>query len=183
MLTPDIVRSVQDLQQILQLQKQNLKQYISEQERNDQGFVTLEHSLAVLEAMHQLAPSILIRDGDKVIAYALTELPACRHLMPDLEPMFALLDTMSWKDQPINDQRFYTMGQICIAREYRGQGLFEALYEHHRQVYRPSFDLFITEISTRNPRSLRAHEKLGFQTIHTHRDELDEWSMVLWDWS
>ncbi len=74
------------------------------------------------------------------------------------------------------------MGQICIAKVYRGQGLFEQLYNYHKEIYQPQFDLFVTEISTRNHRSLRAHEKVGFKTIHTHRDNLDEWRVVAWDW-
>jgi GNAT superfamily N-acetyltransferase len=133
--------------------------------------------------MHDLAPTVIIKDGDKVVAYALTMLIECRQLMPDLEPMFALLDTLSWKNKPLNDHRFYVMGQICIAKACRGQGLFEQLYEHHKKIFQPRFDLFITEISTRNHRSLRAHEKVGFKPIHTHRDKLDEWRIVAWDGS
>lgn len=33
-----------------------------------------------------------------------------------------------------------------------------------------------------NPRSLKAHEKVGFRRIATHRDEMDQWDVVLWDW-
>jgi hypothetical protein len=176
------VTGINDLQQILQLQQENLIRNIDAAEMKSQGFVTLEHSLEVLQQMHALAPSIIIKDDNKVVAYALVELRECRQLMPSLEPMFALLDHLQWKNKPVNDYSFYTMGQICIAKDYRGQGLFEKLYEQHKIIYQPRFDLLVTEISTRNHRSLRAHERVGFQTIHTHRDELDEWAVVVWDW-
>ncbi|MEI9809865.1 MAG: hypothetical protein WDO16_19485 [Bacteroidota bacterium] len=94
----------------------------------------------------------------------------------------SLLDDLHWNNKPLNSYRFYVMGQICIAKVYRGQGLFEQLYNYHKEIYQPQFDLFVTEISTRNHRSLRAHEKVGFKTIHTHRDNLDEWRVVAWDW-
>ena len=38
--------------------------------------------------MHDLAPAVIIKDNDQVVAYALTMLRECRQLIPDLEPMF-----------------------------------------------------------------------------------------------
>lgn len=180
---PSLTSTLDELQQILRLQEKNLIQRIDETEMMSQGFVTLRHDLTILEQMHRLAPSIIIKDDDKVVAYALTMLQECRQLMPDLEPMFSLFDNLSWNNKPLNDYRFYVMGQICIAKEYRGQGLFEQLYQYHKNNYRSQFDLCVTEISRRNHRSLRAHEKMGFKIIHNHRDQLDEWVIVAWDWS
>jgi GNAT superfamily N-acetyltransferase len=147
-----------------------------------QGFVTLHHDLATLEQMHRLAPSVIIKDDNIVVAYALTMLQECRQLMPHLEPMFSLFDKLRWNNKPLNDYSFYVMGQICIAKEYRSKGLFEKLYQHHKKVYQTKFNLCVTEISSRNHRSLRAHQKIGFKVIHTHTDKLDEWVVVGWDW-
>jgi GNAT superfamily N-acetyltransferase len=177
-----LVTATEELQQILRIQQENLLENIDDSEMRSQGFVTLHHDLETLERMHQLAPSVIIKDSDIVVAYALTMLKECRHLIPDLEPMFALLDKLSWKNKPLNSYRFYVMGQVCVAKAYRGQGLFEQLFEYHKKIYQSQFDLFVTEISVRNHRSLRAHEKVGFKTIHTHRDNLDEWVVVAWDW-
>ena len=183
MLYPTLVSTTEELKQILQLQTENLLENIDVTEMQSQGFVTLHHDLTTLEQMHRLAPGVIIKENDKVVAYALTMLQECRQLMPDLEPMFALFDKLSWKNKPLTSYRFYVMGQVCIAKQYRGQGLFEQLYEHHKKVYQSQFNLFVTEISTRNHRSLRAHEKVGFKPVYTHRDSLDEWAVVAWDWS
>ena len=183
MLYTTLVVNSEELQQVLQLQQQNLIGNIDDAEIQSQGFVTLHHDLATLEQMHRLAPSIIIKDDNKVVAYALTMQQECRRLMPDLEPMFALLDQVSWNNKLLTSFRFYVMGQVCIAKDYRGQGLFEQLYKQHKKIYQSQFDLFVTEISTRNYRSLRAHEKMGFKTIYTHKDLLDEWVIVAWDWS
>ena len=183
MIEPSLTNTIQDLQQILHLQNENLIQNIDETEIRSQGFVTLLHDLATLEQMHRLAPSVIIKDDNKVVAYALTMLRECRQLMPDLEPMFFLFDKLVWNNKPLNNYSFYVMGQICIAKEHRSKGLFEKLYEHHKKVYQIQFDLCVTEISSRNHRSLRAHEKIGFKVIHTHTDKLDEWVVVGWDWS
>ena len=182
MLHSTLTSSTAELRQILKLQQENLVQHIDETEIKSQGFVTLRHDLKILEQMHRLAPTVIIKDDDTVVAYALTMLQECRQLIPDLEAMFALLDQLSWNDKPLHEYSFYVMGQVCIDKQYRGQGLFDELYRHHKKIYQPRFDLFITEIATRNHRSIRAHERVGFKTIHTHRDELDEWAVVGWDW-
>ena len=183
MLHPTLTSSTEELQQILQLQQENLIQHIDETEMKSQGFVTLCHDLRTLEQMHSLAPTVIIKDNEKVIAYALTMLQECRQLIPDLAPMFALLDQLSWNNKPLSKYSFYVMGQVCINKQYRGQGLFDELYKYHKKIYQPRFDLFITEIATRNHRSIRAHERVGFKNIYTHRDELDEWAVVGWDWN
>lgn len=183
MIKADIVRDMRELQQILELQRHNLRHQLNEEEKASQGFLTMQHNLEVLTAMHELAPSIVIRDDEKIAAYALTELKECRSLVPALEDMFALIDSLDYEGRPIREQRFYTMGQICVGKEYRGMGLFDLLYQTHRAIYASQFDLFITEISSSNHRSLRAHQRVGFQTIATHRDHLDEWQLVLWDWT
>ena len=182
MIYPALTRSKGELQQILQLQRENLINHIDETEMQSQGFLTLRHDLETLQQMHELAPTVIIKDDHKVVAYALTMLRECRRLIPDLEPMFALFEELSWKNKPLNSYQFYVMGQVCIAKAYRGRGLFEQLYEQHKKIYSPRFNLFITEISARNGRSLRAHEKAGFKPVHIHRDKLDEWHVVAWDW-
>jgi hypothetical protein len=74
------------------------------------------------------------------------------------------------------------MGQVCIDKQYRRTGLFDQLYQKHKEIYGSQFDFIVTEVSTRNLRSLRAHERVGFETLNTYQDELDEWSVILWNW-
>lgn len=182
MFIPSLVQSVEELQQILLLQENNLLQHLSQEERQSQGFVTLQHDLPTLQKMHAISPSVIVKKDDVVVAYALTMGPGCQELIPGLEPMYALLNKLSWENKPLPAYNYYVMGQICIDKKYRGQGLFEMLYHYHRDIYSPQFNLFITEIATRNHRSLRAHGKVGFKIIHTHKDELDEWAVVGWNW-
>jgi len=56
------------------------------------------------------------------------------------------------------------------------------LYQKHREVYSNQYDFILTEISTSNLRSLKAHEKMGFETIYTYQDSVDEWNVVVWNW-
>jgi ribosomal protein S18 acetylase RimI-like enzyme len=186
MHSPYRVAAVQhrtELEQILVLQRKNLKDAISAEEMRSQGFVTVEHDPSALEQMHALAPSIIAHQDSELVAYALTMPRECRALMPVLVPMFELFDRLEYQGKPFNDHRYYVMGQICIDKAHRGRGLFELLYHKHRELYQQRFDFIVTEVAVRNQRSLRAHERVGFQIVHTYRDATDEWAVVLWDWS
>jgi len=181
--TVTTVRHRAELEQILALQQQNLKQALSADEMRSQGFVTVQHDLAALERMHAMAPSIVARHGEALVAYALTMPREARALTPILEPMFTLFDALEYRGKPLSQYRFYVMGQICIDKGHRGQGLFDRLYHQHRDHFRGQFDLIVTEVSARNLRSMRAHERVGFETIHTYRDATDEWAVIAWDWA
>lgn len=182
MLVATTVTTHAELDQVLDLQQKYLVTNIDKEEMQSQGFVTVQHTPELLQQMHSLAPSIIIKNGDEVVAYALVMLNECRHLVPALVPMFNSFDQLTWKGNFLGEYSFYVMGQVCVAKAYRGQGLFDMLYHKHREVYQPQFDFIVTEVATRNKRSLRAHERVGFKTIHVYTDELDEWAVVLWDW-
>jgi ribosomal protein S18 acetylase RimI-like enzyme len=188
MLSATTVSTAKELQQILDLQEKYLVGNINKEEAQSQGFLTVQHSPELLQKMHSLSPSIIVKDDDAVVAYALVMLRECRELIPALIPMFNTFDNLEYQGvehegKPLMEYSFYVMGQVCVAAAYRGQGLFDMLYQKHREVYQPKYDFIVTEVATRNTRSMRAHERVGFKTIHTYRDELDHWAVVLWDWS
>src|SRR2546421_5632925 len=156
MLTVTTTTSTQELEQILKLQQLNLIRNISPAEMRMEGFVTMCHTRQILQQMHDLAPTIIVKNDEQVIGYALTMLRECRSLVPGLEPMFVMFDKLRWKDKPLNDYAYYVMGQICIDKQYRGIGLFDLLYQKHKETYQSQFDFIVTEVSIRNHRSLRA---------------------------
>jgi GNAT superfamily N-acetyltransferase len=183
MYTATTVTTDHELEQILQLQRQNLKQYISQEEKDAQGFLTMQFNLPMLQQLHAIAPSVIIKHEDEVVAYAMTVTLEGRQAYPDLEPMFVNFGNLQWQGKPLYDYRFYVMGQICVSKAHRAKGLFDKLYQHHKEVYSPHYDFIITEISTSNTRSLQAHKRVGFTTIHTYQDTVDNWNVVVWDWT
>ena len=177
----DIARTEEDLYQILQLQKLNLKNEISDETKKEQGFLTVNHKIEELILMQQSTPQIVARANDQIVAFALAMLPDLGKLISDLQPMFTLLEGLSWHSKKLPDYRYYIMGQVCVDVNFRGQGVFDQLYQKHKEIYSAEYDLCITEISTSNTRSQRAHERVGFETIHTHLDHVDEWNVVVWE--
>ena len=50
-----------------------------------------------------------------------------------------------------------------------------------KEMSKAGFDLLVTEISTHNKRSSRAHQKVGFEIVKIYEDENGEpWELVVW---
>ena len=183
MLQLSIVTNDAELEQISTLNHQYLKQNLSPAERMQQGFLSWRYTFPLLKQLHQLAPSIIVKDGNAVVGYALTTLREAGKFHADLHQMFQQLGAVVYQQKPLFDYTFYCMGQICVHHDYRGRGLVEAMYAKHKETYGHRFDLLLTEIASDNQRSIRAHEKAGFRIIYTYQEQQEEWNVVVWDWN
>jgi ribosomal protein S18 acetylase RimI-like enzyme len=171
-----------EVRQILDLQALNHTSALSQEVMADQGFVTVRHDPAVLLRMNQAAPSIIAKHDDQVVGYALVMPRAFAAEVPILQPMFDLLDTLTWRGKALRDNpRWFAMGQICVAEGYRGMGVFDSMYLKMKEVCREGYDFTVTEVAERNTRSMRAHERVGFQTLHTFSDPKagEDWRVVV----
>lgn len=171
------------LREILSLQEKNLKSNLSDNEKKLQGFVTLSHTVQILENMCGNYPHICAVENDVVVGYALVTLPDSIEFVPALRNLVENVNVIKFNGKNIDSTDYLIMGQVCIDSKFRGKGIFRGLYEFMRKNYSIEFPYLVTEISTSNFRSLRAHESVGFREIRRHKNELDEWVIVLWDWS
>ena len=178
-----IVTTEEELEQIIALSHTNLRKNISEEEQAISGFITWMYSLDLLRQMNTQHPHVIVKDNNKVIGYALVALKEASFFHADLKAMTLHLERLIYGDKNLGDYKYYVMGQVCIDHAYRGRGVFSMLYNEHKKLFSSSYDFVVTEISTINQRSIAAHKKIGFKTIHTYRDTLDEWNVVLWDWN
>jgi ribosomal protein S18 acetylase RimI-like enzyme len=183
MLTTKLASTEDELAQIAQLSAANQVANISPETKEKEGFVTWIYPLDVLRTLHAIVPSVITMDGDKLVGYAITLTKECAPVYPSLGSTIGYAATVSYKGRPLIDHRVYFMGQICVHQDYRGQGVVGMLYEFHRKQFSASYDILFTEISTANPRSLKAHQKAGFRVIGTHWENAEEWAAVIWDWA
>ncbi len=177
-----LANSKTELSQILVLQNENHFENLSKESKMANGFVTVRHNISLLEKMNSLEKQVIAVLDDKVIGYALVMLKELRNAIPVLSPMFDSFEKIKYNNTALPELNYYVMGQICIAKDHRGSGVFQALYEKHKAIYSEKYDLCVTEVSTSNRRSMRAHEKIGFEIIHTYRDTQDEWNIIVWNW-
>lgn len=182
-ITTGKISNEYQIHQLLALQQQNLKKNISKEEMDSQGFVTVEHDFEKLLAMNNALPQIIALQNENLVGYALSMPVTFKNVIPELVPMFELLDNLNFKNKPIKTYKYYVMGQICIDKSVRGMGVFQKLYEEHAKEFSEKFDFIVTEVSINNTRSMRAHEKVGFKTIHEYYDpeNEDDWAVVLWE--
>jgi len=177
-------QTVADCEQIVALQCANLPVQLSASEMQQEGFVTLQHSADVLWALNQPYPHITAYCEGQLVGYALAMLPHFGEQVPELLPMIAVIEQASFKGKALATTPYFIMGQICVAKGFRGQGIFQGLYQQLQQQLSPHFELLVTAIDKKNTRSLRAHEKVGFVPLEDSPPPPNKanWQLVVWDW-
>lgn len=177
------VTSDDELTGILQLQERNLAPNLTEAEKKSQGFLTVSHTIDILKKMHAIEPSLIAKDGEAVVAYALAMTTATKADFPILKPLFDLFGKIEYRGNKVSSYNYMVVGQTCIDKAYRGKGVLPKLYAAFINLFRHKYDFAITEIATKNLRSLHAHEKIGFRTVHEYvAPDGIGWTIVLLQW-
>ncbi len=183
-VTFELASSDHQLEQILALQQCNIEGSQEQQTSASDGFVTVQHSMALLRAMNDATAHVIAVADGQVVGYALSMLGRFADQVPIIKPMFARLQTLRWQGRLVTEHSILIMGQVCVDLSHRGSGAFDGLYQHMRHCYHHQFDFLVTEIATRNRRSVAAHERVGFELMERYEDHHDEqWDLVAWDWT
>lgn len=163
-----------ELHQILELQQKNLFANITDEERKQEGFVTVSHSFEILKKMNEACPHMIAKVNDKMIGYALCMHPLFSEAIAVLKSMFDEIKKVSPK--PSN---YIAMGQICIDKDYRKKGVFRNLYQNMSDFLKPEFDFIITEVDAKNIRSLNAHYAIGFKHLKSYNSGGQDWELIV----
>jgi ribosomal protein S18 acetylase RimI-like enzyme len=172
----------EELELVAALQQKNLRQNLSDQQAIEQGFLTAEYSMDILQAMHASAPAIVAKDGDRIAGYALvaTKQVRAKHLL--LQELFDAIDELAYKESLLKSEDYVVVGQLCVDKDYRGQGLVGRLYNHFKECLAEEFSYCVTDVASSNQRSLKAHKSAGFEVISETEYGGIIWQIVLWDW-
>jgi len=172
-----------DLHGILDLQRANLPGQLSKEELEREGFVTVVHSLEDLRKLNRMECHVIAKEQDKVIAYLLAMTVQSKDDIPILVPMFEEFEKIWFDGRRITRYHFIVVGQVCVAKDFRGKGVLGNAYAKYKEEFQHRYDFAITEIAVANQRSLNAHRRIGFREIHTYNSpDNTEWRVVLWDW-
>ena len=130
----------EDIHHLLTLQKDNLKQNLDAETIDSQGFVSFVYSPEDIKGMMRDEPQIIAVDGNEIVGYALTASLEYARTVKLLQPLVEKSRTLTYNDtylQPnsnnSNGLKCYIMGQVCVKIGYRGIGVFDALYEGHKE--------------------------------------------------
>ena len=182
MVSIQLVNTTAELVGVQQLQRKNLRKEIGETEALSQGFLMAEFDMPFLNAMQAASPAVIAKDNDEVVGYALVATQAVRDLHPLLADLFNQIDQLTFQGIALQSANYVVVGQLCVAKEYRGQGLVQGLYNYFRESLQSHYQFGITDVAQANQRSLKAHIKTGFQVIHSIEYGGIGWDIVLWDW-
>ena len=163
-----------ELEQILQLQQKNLIKSLSAQEREKEGFLTVEHNFPLLKEMNDVCGHIIAVDHGDVVGYALCMHPKFGQSIDVLKPMFVEINKIVE-----GKSNYMVMGQICVAKEYRGKGIFQNLYQTMKNRLPKGFDGIITEVNVKNIRSMNAHRAIGFKVLKEYSSADTVWSLIV----
>jgi hypothetical protein len=177
----DVASTEQHFEQILQLQKRNLYSSLSEEQQAQQGFVFAEHTIELIKMMAAHLPQVIAVSNGNVIGYNLAMPASMKNVMPSLVPMFTQFERSQYKDRLLATYHFIVGGQVCVEKDFRGQGLLSRLYHETRNRLPSGYQLCVTEIAARNHVSLQAHQKMGFEVVSTYHDGKELWKVVVWD--
>ena len=183
MVSIKLAQEVSELEGILALQRRNLKRCLSESEADEQGFLIAEYNLAYLQQMQAQRPSVVAVDDGRVVGYALVVTQEVRTGLPFISDLFDEIDRISYRGALLAGTNYVVVGQLCVDKDYRGQGLVDRLYGCFRASLDDRYHCGVTDIARANRRSLKAHQKVGFEVIHAIEYEGLTWDVVLWDWS
>jgi len=128
--------------------------------------------------MNDKCPHIIAKSGSKVIGYALCMLKDFKESIEVLKPMFQQIDKCLNKNKT-----YLVMGQICVEKAFRKQGIFRGMYTFMKQEMASKYDMIITEVDVKNTRSLNAHYAVGFKLLHSYNSNQQNWALISWDWS
>lgn len=175
--------TAEEIAGIKQLQNKNLKSNLASIEIEQQGFVTAEYSIEFLTEMNTIEPAIIAKDGDKIAGYALVATKAIIGKHDLLDGLFNSINKIKYKGQLLAETNYVLVGQLCVGKTYRGQGLVQQLYQFFKASLHQKYTYCLTDVDENNPRSVKAHLKTGFNILDTFNYGNSNWHIIIWDWS
>ncbi len=155
-----------DYQGILDLQKRNFVDNLSELEKQS-GFLSVAFTREQFAIMNQQTGIIVCKDSDNVCGYLCTSLPEFNKSFALTAAMLDLYSKLSFKNQLLASYPSVIVGPWCIAQDHRGLGIFEKMWSCMNNILPKNIDLMTTCISTKNPASFYAAQKVGMKAIST----------------
>jgi len=180
-MTIRLAQSEEDLLLISEMNCQNLGGNLTSEEKEAHGFVSIPYPIDFLKRMNFRLPQIIATSGAQVAGYCLLLDRASANEVELSVPLYPEMDNMEHKNELLSASDYLIVGQVCVGKNFRGQSLSRDLYDFCQKTYSQKYKYLLTTVSVKNPRSVKAHQKAGFQ-IMAHQPSL-QWFVVVWDWA
>ncbi len=159
--------TAEDFRKIFELQNQNLLVSLSGNDLKD-GFLSGEFTLDKLRAMNDSICIMTCFSGADLCGYHIASTLEFNQASPLLMQMMQQFDKIIYKGKKLAEYDCFIAGPTCIAKEYRGLGIYpqliSSLFDFLKDTQNSS-RLRISFASESNPRSLNAQKKVGCEII------------------
>lgn len=146
------------------LQEANLVGNLSNAERSD-GFLSAMFNASELAALNENLCVIVASDHDQVKGLLVASTTEFNSNVSLPSAMIARYPHAVFNGQPLSEWKSFIAGPVVIDKSARGTGAFAGMYQELLKQLPSEYDVAVTLVSLANGRSLRAHEKIGYQRI------------------
>ena len=155
-----------DITEILTLLKAYQINTIAEEDKKD-GFITADFTPDQMEALiTQEDGCFVAKDQGRIVAFALSASWGFWSAWPIFQKMIEDLPSLTYQGYQLSIENSYQYGPVCVARDYRGTGVFQDLFAFALQQMSTRYPVMLSFINTINERSYAAHiTKLGLDVI------------------
>jgi predicted GNAT superfamily acetyltransferase len=185
MLYDYIIRegTIKDLSAVKTLQNANHYKNLTEKEMQKEGFVSVETDISVLEKILDNLGIIIAESKGKIIGYMIPMAFETAKDIPLLVPFVEKISKLEYQDKKIYDYNAIIAGQICVAKENKGVGIANKLNDMFLKMLKnKGYEMVITEVSSKNPRSLHvATTKLKYEIINQYEVDDMNWYVLVKD--
>ncbi len=179
MIQIKLVNTEIEIFQIKAIQEKNLRQHLTDEEAANQGFLTASYTIDYLKEMNAAFPTVVAKDKDAVVGYAMITTKEVREGHDLLKDLFDNIDRCQYEGKLLKDTNYVVVGQLCVAKAYRGMNLVKKMYDHFAEVVKEKYAYMVTDVDCDNHRSLKAHAKAGFEVIDSLIYGGKKWDIVI----
>ena len=154
----------EDFEKIVLLENQNLATVLTDDQKSD-GFLSGSFTAEQLRLMAQNVAIVVARNGNDLIGFVCASTAEFNSQRPLVAAMIARFPEIVIEKQRLDELKSFIAGPVCVDKNYRGQGVFEGLYETLFRDAPVQYQAVLALVSTVNPRSVRAHEKVGMKVV------------------
>ena len=147
------------------------------------GTIMSSGQYQVFSKANGLVEKILVKEGDEVVGYTIVTNKGVYGEHPEVDHLFNTLDQTKYNEILLSEVNYIMIGQVCVGKSHRGQGWVPKMYEFYKSLHSKNYQYLVTDISQANKRSIKMHQKIGFETIGVIEQVGTGWDIVLWDWN
>lgn len=134
----------------------------------ENGFVTTDMTIPQLSELCHSENGVLIAVDENTHSVAGLLLGASWQFLtpwPIFNHMANILNHYELNGKKLDRATSYQYGPICIAEEYRSQGIGESLLAYQRQVFSARYTMAVTFVNVLNSRSYAFHTRSQFENV------------------